>query len=244
MPLTLNLGTTGEAPRTAAGTTAGAPAAATAIKLPFNFGLGSGSASTREQRVLRAVAGGAAIRMPVEAMQLVKQARDDASLVVNPVIDEALLLPLLAAVDRRTTDRAGAPAASELHVAVATAVGVDPVLVATADAALADRNDIAIEALQWVAAIEPTLLEKAAVAGARRRQLGRLPDAVTQTTVTQIAQFEARLREVEKLLPAPPAPPTTRPIPATAAQYGGRTSGPVVTQQQPAAGDGGLARGD
>jgi hypothetical protein len=247
MPLTLNLGTTGDAPPATGGATAGAPAGATAIKLPFNFGLALGNASnasTREQRVLRAVAGGAAIRMPAEAMHLVKQARDNPSSVVNPAIDETLLLPLLAAVDRRSTDRAGAPAASDIHTAVAATLGVDAVLVATADAALADRNDIASEALQWVAAIEPTLLEKAAITSARRRQLDRLPDPVGQSTVNQLAQLEARLREVEKQLP-PPA--TSRPISSTTAQYAGRTSGPAAVQQ-PSTSDGAAAtttaRGD
>ncbi|WP_148306598.1 hypothetical protein [Gemmatirosa kalamazoonensis] len=181
------------------GGSAGSGAAA-GINIPLGIGvpaLGTG-ASTRETQILRAVAAAAALEDPANALELARQARDDPGSVVAPTIDAAKLALVVDAVDRRRTDGTGAPSITALHTAAAGAIGASAALVAAGDAVLADRTNGSLpQALAWVASIDATLLERAALAGERRRELDRIAAPAATVVNDRIDQLETRVGTID-----------------------------------------------
>src|ERR1700687_369546 len=93
------------------------------------------SGTSREEKVVRAVAAAAALQDPAEALKLALQAVDDPSTVAGNVIDRTALDPVLAQVSTVLV-AGGGPQATDEQTAAAKAVDVDAALVAVAQAAL------------------------------------------------------------------------------------------------------------
>lgn len=170
------------------------------IGLPFRLGgLPTGTSilslgRTREERVLRAVAGASALSQPRHALELSEKAKDKPYEVIEgPSQEETkkLKASLIDPVTELLDDRAGAPAADEQHIAVARAAGADPVLVAAAHQVVKQDQATVDAAARWVAAVDAELLDRAAKAGARATQLDAVPPR---------PDTPARLREQVKQL--------------------------------------------
>jgi hypothetical protein len=93
-------------------------------------------------------------------------------------------------------DRGGGPSATAEQSAAARAVGVDAALVAVAQAGL--TADTTTEAREWVALIEPVLLERAAHAGLRRRNIDLVPKTTGTVATSRLDDIERRLKALEE----------------------------------------------
>ena len=137
----------------------------------------------RDAQVLRAVAAAASLSTPRRALELAQEARDNPENVIAPTLTDEQkrgLNSMLLAVTRVQDDRSGAPIPNAAHQAVARAVGVDPVLVAAAHAEIERDDTVADPGLQWVASVNGELLDHAARAGAREKQLGLVPSQLSR----------------------------------------------------------------
>ncbi len=176
------------------------------LRLNLPLGLGGSAAAlgrTREENVLRAVAGASALSQPKRALELAQKAKDKPSEVIEgPSQDEleelkaSLISPVTALLDSRD----GAPAATKQHTAVARAVGADPVLVAAAHQVVKQDQALADAAARWVAAVDAELLDRAAKAGARETLLEAVPPrpGTTGQISDQGKQLEVKLDTVAK----------------------------------------------
>ena len=164
------------------------------LQVPQLFG------SSREEKVVRAVAAAAALQDPAAALALAKQAIDDPATVAGNVIDP-VLNPVLQTVATAVDSPSAAQPSSE-QSAAARAVKVDAALVAAAEAALktATSNEVpTTEAREWVAHIEPVLLERAARAVLRQRNLNLVPTKPTAPVATsRLEAIERRLKTLEE----------------------------------------------
>jgi len=160
----------------------------TGLSLPF-FGAG------REEKVVRAVAAAAALQNPAEALRLAREAVDDPAAIAGNEIDRLTLDPVLVKVSAALTQRGTLPVTAE-QSAAAAAVGVDPELVAAAQAGLtADATPVA---LKWVATIEPALLQHAPPAILRRRGLDLVPHPSGSVATSRLDDIERRLNALEE----------------------------------------------
>jgi hypothetical protein len=171
--------------------------------LPIGLGLGlggtgTGSVEKRELEVLKAVAAAVAIADTADSLTVAAAAQfadEDPGARFAGIVTTDLRV-VVDEVRRVQGDRKGAPGPDEEQRVVALAVGADPVLVAAAFAKVGD-DDVSAAARDWVASIDPLLLERAARAAARREFLN--PGAATDSEVTVI---KSRLDAIEKRLPA------------------------------------------
>lgn len=167
------------------------------VRIPLGTRLPVGLFGTsREERVVRAVAAGAALEDPAEALNLAQQAIDDPGTVAGNVIDRTALDPVLAQVST-VLDAGGGPQASAEQTAAAKAVEVDATLVAVAQAALQADAKRTPEAREWVADIEPVLLDRAARAGLRQRNVDFVPKVVGTVESSRLDAIEQRLKALE-----------------------------------------------
>jgi BMFP domain-containing protein YqiC len=156
--------------------------------------------SSREEKVVRAVAAAAALQDPAAALELAKQAVNDPGAVAGNVIDRPALDPVLQTVAAAVDSPAAAQPTSEQRAA-ARAVNVDAALVATAQSAVLAGGETAVtEAREWVADIEPVLLERAAQAGLRQRNIDFVPAraAVSVSTSSRLDALEQRVKALEQ----------------------------------------------
>jgi hypothetical protein len=180
------------------------------VRIPLGTRLPAGLFGTsREEKVVRAVAAAAALQDPAEALKLAQQAVDDPSTVAGDQIDRTALDPVLAQVTSML-DAGGGPQPTAEQTAAAKAVDVDAALVAVAQAALqADAKRIP-EALKWVADIEPVLLDPAARAGLRQRNVEFVPKVAGTVESSRLDDIERRLKALEdaQKTTSPPAKAT------------------------------------
>lgn len=208
---------------------AGSPSAAKpGVNIPFNlgFGLGGSIGSARQTQIVRAIAGAAALVNPAAALKVAKESKDDPAEEFDFPVQEDMLAPAVAAVDEVLRDRSTAVSVTDDDRAVAQAIGADAQLLAAArqvlkagdDAAIAaaapdalpydDKGRPSVHASYWAAAIDATLFEKAARAGAKTTRLAlvKLGAAVRLAEVDQkvrdldvtVKRLQARLDEVER----------------------------------------------
>lgn len=174
-------------------------AAGSTTFLPIGFGgTGTGSVEKRELEVLKAVAVAVAIVDTAESLTAAAKAQaatEDPGVRFAGIV-AANLRVVVDEVRRVQGDRKGAPGPDEEQRVVALAVGADPVLVAAASAKVGDDN-VSAAARDWVASIDPVLLERAARAAARREFLN--PGAATDS---EVAVIKSRLDAIEQRLPA------------------------------------------
>jgi hypothetical protein len=169
------------------------------VRIPIGTTLPVGLFRTsREEKVVRAVAAAAALQDPAEALKLAQQAVDDPSTVAGNAIDRTALDPVLAQVST-VLDAGGGPQATDEQTAAAKAVDVDAALVAVAQAALqADATRASTtQAREWVADIEPVLLERAARAGLRQRNVDFVPKVAGTVASSRLDDIERRLKALE-----------------------------------------------
>jgi len=162
------------------------------LGLPVAIGASGATTSARELQALRAVAAAAALADPKKALEIVKVAKDTPGAPIGKVkIDD--LAPVLQEVVHVQEDRSRAPSAGERQVAVARAIGADSALVAAAFSEV-DGNAAATESsLNWVASVDPALLERAANAAARETLFDLIP-----SQQTRLERIEKRLDGVEE----------------------------------------------
>jgi hypothetical protein len=164
------------------------------LQVPQVFG------ASREEKVVRAVAAAAALQDPAAALELAKQAINDPGAVAGNVIDRPTLDPVLQQVAAAVDAPAAAQPTSEQRAA-ARAVNVDAALVAAAQSAVqAGGETAATEAREWVADIEPVLLERAAQAGLRQRNIDFVPAraAVSLSTSSRLDALDQRVKALEQ----------------------------------------------
>ena len=184
--------------RNAAAAEAAAPRPGLLLPLPARLGGGGSSITQREQEVLKAVAAAVAISHTAESLTLAREAQrkseDPGTRLKN--IDSDDLAVVLDEVRRVQGNRTGAAGPDEEQRVVAAAVGADAVLVAAGYAKVKESDAVSKAARDWVAAIDPKLLETAARAGARREFLNapKPPADVAK----QIAALDQRLTKIEK----------------------------------------------
>jgi hypothetical protein len=174
-------------------------AAGSTVFLPIGFGgTGTGSVEKRELEVLKAVAVAVAIVDTAESLTVAAaaQAADEDPGARFAGIVTADLRVVVDEVRRVQGDRKGAPGPDEEQRVVALAVGADPVLVAAAFAKVGVDN-VSTAGRNWVASIDPVLLERAARAAARREFLN--PGAAADS---EVAVIKSRLDAFEQRLPA------------------------------------------
>lgn len=152
--------------------------------------------TSREEKIVRAVAAAAALQDPAEALKLAQQAVDDPATVAGNVIDRTALDPVLAQVTS-VLDAGGGPQPTAEQAAAAKAVDVDAVLVASAQAALQADDKRTPEAREWVADIEPALLERAARAGLRQRNVDFVPKVPGTVEGSRLDDLERRVKALE-----------------------------------------------
>jgi hypothetical protein len=152
--------------------------------------------TSREEKVVRAVAAAAALQDPAEALKLAQQAVDDPATVAGNVIDRTALDPVLAQVSA-VLDAGGGPQPTAEQTAAAKAVDVDAALVAVAQAALQADAKRTPEALEWVADIEPVLLDRAARAGLRQHNVDFVPKVAGTVESSRLDDIERRLKVLE-----------------------------------------------
>ncbi len=164
------------------------------LRVPQVYGV------SREEKVVRAVAAAAALQDPAAALALAKQAVEDPATVGGNVIDP-VLNPVLQTVATAIDSPSAAQPSSE-QSAAARAVKVDAALVAVAETALKTATSTAVpttEAREWVAHIEPFLLERAARAVLRQRNLNLVPTKPTAPVATsRLNAVEQRLKTLEE----------------------------------------------
>ena len=154
--------------------------------------------ATREDRIVRALAAAAALQDPSDALSLAQQAIQDPSAVAANVIDRTKLDPVLAQV-AGAIGQTDLPQANSEQRAAARAAGADATLVAVAQAALITdtTNGSTTEAREWVATIDPVLLDRSARAGLRQRNLNLVPQTTTSAANTRLDVIEQRLKALE-----------------------------------------------
>ena len=152
--------------------------------------------TSREEKVVRAVAAAAALQDPAEALKLAQQAVDDPATVAGNVIDRTALDPVLAQVSA-VLDAGGGPQPTAEQTAAAKAVDVDAALVAVAQAALQADAKRTPEALEWVVDIEPVLLDRAARAGLRQHNVDFVPKVAGTVESSRLDDIERRLKALE-----------------------------------------------
>jgi hypothetical protein len=162
-----------------------------------------GLGTSREEKVVRALAAAAALQDPSQALTLAEQAVDDPAAVARNPIERLKLDPVLAKVSA-VLDQGGGPSPNDEQSAAARAVGVDAALVAVAQAELAADATCATttEALEWVAKIEPGLLGSAAQAGLRQENIDFVPKTTGAVSTSQLDDIERRLKALEDGQPA------------------------------------------
>lgn len=201
LPIPLRLFPAGDAPSRAA------PSQGLQINLPIVSANQASQTSTaslgqsREEQVFRAVVAACALSRPKRALELATMAKDDPIEVIEPTLDEDKLGNLINPVAGFIDDRSGAPQPNNKQRAVASAVGADRVLVATAHKVIertgdattdAEKDAICEQGLLWAAAINAELLDRAARAASRVTQFGRVPSKTVQT-----AQLNDQIKAVE-----------------------------------------------
>jgi hypothetical protein len=154
--------------------------------------------TSREEKVVRALAAAAALEDPPEALRLAEQAVKDPAAVAGNTIERPQLDPVLERVSA-ALDQGGGPSPSPEQIAAARAVGADPALVAVAQERLkAEATGAATrEALEWVALIHPDLNKSAAQAGLFRKNIDIVPKAPGSVAATRLDGIEARLKTLE-----------------------------------------------
>ena len=162
--------------------------------------------TSREEKVVRAVAAAAALQDPAAALQLAAQAADDPGAVAGNVIDRAALDPVLGQVSA-VLDAGGGPQPSAEQNAAAKAVDIDAALVAAAQAALQADAKRLPAALDWVADIEPVLLDRAARAGLRQHNVDFVPKVTGTVESSRLDDIERRLKALEDAQKPPDTPP-------------------------------------
>ncbi len=202
------------------------------VTIPIGIGATNTSPSNRESALLRAVAGGATIRAPQAARVAAKNAKDNPAAV--PAIlaaDTARLAPVLTAIDRAMSNRAGAAAPGPQETAVARAIGADAVLVKAALDALpaAAADAINVSAIAWVAGTEPQLLEAGGRAATRQAGLAALP--APSARLDQVEAAIAALTAALAALPPPGAGPVGPAGPPGAVGPAGPPADPVAILQ-------------
>jgi hypothetical protein len=170
------------------------------VRIPLGTILPVGLFGTsREEKVVRAVAAAAALHDPAEALKLAQQAVDDFSTVAGNVIDRTALDPVLEKVTI-VLDAGGGPQPTAEQTAAAKEVDVDAALVAVAQAALQFDEKRPAEARKWVADIEPALLDPVARVVVRQQKVNFIPKvAGTAGTVesSRLDDIERRLKALE-----------------------------------------------
>lgn len=164
------------------------------VQVPRVFG------SSREEKVIRAVAAAAALADPAAALELARQAVNDPGTVAGNTVDRPTLDPVLQKVAAAVDAPAAAQPTTEQRAA-ARAVNVDAALVAAAQSAVqAGGEAAATEAREWVADIEPVLLERAAQAGLRQRNIDFVPAkaAASLSTASRLDALELRVKALEQ----------------------------------------------
>jgi hypothetical protein len=154
--------------------------------------------TSREEKVVRAVAAAAALQDPPEALRLAEQAVEDPATVAGNVIERPKLEPVLAQVSA-AVDQGGGPSPTPDQRAAARAVGVDAALVAVAQQGLAADTtcEATREAREWVAMIEPDLLARAARAGLRQQNIDLVPKTAGTAASSRLDTLEGRVKTVE-----------------------------------------------
>lgn len=153
------------------------PAERSATGLLFPLRLGgstTGTVQQREQEVLKAVAAAVAVSHTPESLTLARNAQkegEDPGARFKAAIAKPELAVVINEVRRVQNNRTGAAVPNEEQRVVAAAVAADPVLVAAAHAKVVADAVASEAARDWVASIDPVLLERAARAGARREVL-------------------------------------------------------------------------
>jgi hypothetical protein len=160
---------------------------------------GISSVEKRDQEVLKAVAAAVAISHTADSLTVAAeaQAADEDPGARFTAIVVADLRGVVDEVRRVQGDRKGAAGPDEEQRVVAAAVGADPVLVAAAFAKVSVSETVSSAARDWVASVDPALLERAARAGARREFLNAGAPSDSEDNV-----IKARLDAVEARLPA------------------------------------------
>jgi len=168
--------------------------------LPIGLGGGTGTSAVekRELEVLKAVAAAVAISDTADSLTTASEAQaadeDPGARFAGIVVAD--LRVVVDEVRRVQGDRKGAAGPDEEQRVVALAIGADPVLVAAASAKVADDN-VSAAGRDWVASIDPALLERAARAAARREFLNAGAAADSEVTL-----IKSRLDAIERRLPA------------------------------------------
>jgi hypothetical protein len=154
--------------------------------------------TSRGEKVVRALAAAAALQDPPEALKLAEQAVDDPATVAENTIERPKLDPVLAQVSA-ALDQGGGPSPTAEQTAAARAVDADAALVAVAQQGLAADTtcEATREAREWVALIEPALLERAAHAGLRQRNIDFVPKAPGSVAASRLDTIEARVKALE-----------------------------------------------
>jgi hypothetical protein len=189
------------------------------VIIPLRLGAAAATGATtqqdREQAVLRAVAAAVALSHTSDSLTAAlaaQEADDDPGARFTTVLGaESDLRIVLDEVVRVQNDRTNAPGSSEEERVVAQAVGADPVLVAAAHAKTAGNDPVGLAAVQWVAVVDASLLERAARAAARRELVGRPPvpaidlnrlveaiDKGFKDVKDQIGALDSRVTKLEK----------------------------------------------
>jgi hypothetical protein len=172
------------------------------VRIPIGTRLAlPGLGASREEKVVRVISAAAALQDPAEALKLAKQAADDPAGVAANTVEESKLGPVLAKVAAPTTAQTPQPTADQS--AAARAVDADPALVAIAQAAMGDKTSAeTTEAREWVAMINPGLLERAARAGLRQKNINLVPKPTGAVATSRMDEIENYVKELEKRVKA------------------------------------------
>lgn len=162
------------------------------VLVPLRQGTALGSVQQRDQEVFKAVVAAVAVARTADALQVASDVRTGES---NPgqlfsQVSAVDLDVVVAEIRRVQAKRAGSP--TDEQRTVAAAVGADAVLVAAAVPKLTgDAADpVAQAALLWSAAVDATLLERAAHAAARTEFLDVDP-------VDEIKQLQDTVKKLQ-----------------------------------------------
>jgi uncharacterized membrane protein YgcG len=169
------------------------------IVIPIGFtprsttgtGLTLGTSSAK-QGVVRAVAAAVALKDPGASLEKAKLARDEPGQVIDPSqIDDIHLRKIISAVEAARENPSDAKPSNDIVVA-ARAAGADARLAAAAFNVVNTDANALTHGINWAAALDGPLLERAARAAARESLLSRVPDHLTR-----LARVEERLDSLD-----------------------------------------------
>ena len=160
----------------------------TAVSAPaLSFATGSS-----KQVVVRAVAAAVALKDPGTCLDKTKLAKDSPGQVINPaLVDATQLRKILSAIDTARENPSDAKPSADIQAA-SRAAGADPRLAAAAFTVVNTDAVALTNGINWVAALDPTLLEKTARAAASETLLEQIPDQLTR-----LSRLEERVDGLE-----------------------------------------------